>query len=207
MGLVLTSAGLLSVGCAHPDASITGRATPYRDQNINVVEPGFFVVHKPAVTPKDIHALEPVYIPRKGADRAVTEEERTIGASLASAIQREIVARMNAAGIEAYAAGAKDETSFKVGILQGYFFEGSSENPETHELGFNLTDNAYRVRFVANVKEVPIAAMTFDVNKSRLHDTDDDDMAVRIDREAATIAKKLVDEAVVPAYKARGWLK
>ncbi len=182
-------------GCSKSSVTIAAESSPYRD--IDIAQPDFIVIRDLGVTPADIRAKRDIG-EISGNDRKQRDKEVAVGRMFSDALQVELVSALKKKGIKAYASEDAPRGTWKTGIVDGYYYKGSS-------LGFPLKGNQFDIRTVFNIQQVEIGDATLDVKTELSIDMLNAECQRVANREAKMVAKEIVDEIVVPAYKRRGW--
>lgn len=198
--IIVAACASLAMLVAFPGCSssvkITDRSEPYRE--IDLTKPDFIRVERFAVTPADVRAMSALG-QVTGADVDQSERELRVGTALAAAVQRAVVAELEANGITAHADENAPQGTWRTGVIRGYFFNND-------RLGFALRDRQYDARTVFNIREVEIGDVLLDV-QTRIHSNMmNAEWEREVERDAGRIAREIVDNVVVPAYQRRGWL-
>ena len=142
--LLLMVATLSGLGCAGARMDITKEAPS------DVPQPDFIIVERFAVSPEDVRldrGLSSKAL-RGLKERALNEEERQVGAAVATVMEEEIVRLLREAGIPAYVDSYAPTASKTTALLQGQFVS-VDEGDRTRRvwIGFGLGGSKLQMKF------------------------------------------------------------
>jgi hypothetical protein len=168
-------------------------------------QPDFLIVERFAVSPEDVkldRGLSAKAL-RGLQGRALNDEERKVGAAVATVMVEETVRLLRQAGIPAYLDSYAPTASRTTALLQGQFLsvdEGDRTQREVH------TTSSLKPGIVASLG---VGAATSSIGTAAAIGgglaVGSEVLLVSVEKDAKRAAKAVADR-LIQAYKARGWL-
>ncbi|MCE9590211.1 MAG: DUF4410 domain-containing protein [Planctomycetes bacterium] len=209
---ILAAAALaIFAGCESDSVEVTDKNQPYAETQVK--KPDFVMVDAFAVTPDEVKVMRGISpaIAQAFDDQTLTQEEVAIGHEVSTTLQKELVRELNERGIKTYATEQAPPTTFKTGVIKGFFCEvNQGDRTGRNLIGFGVGQSSISTRVLFNVREVNVASATVttkaELKLGRLPVVAaiDEAMHGTIERDAKRVAKKIADE-VEQAYRKRGW--
>jgi hypothetical protein len=222
--LVATFAGF---GCAGARVNVAQQAPSA------VLQPDFIIVERFGVSPEDVkldRGLSAQAL-RGLQERALNDEERKVGAAVATVMEEETVRLLRAAGIPAYLDSYAPTASRTTALLQGQFLSvDEGDRTQRVWLGFGLGGSKLqmKVQFLQGgvvvtegevqttsglkpgiVASLGVGAATGGIGMAAAIGgglaVGSEALLVSVEKDAKRAAKA-VSERIIQAYKDRGWL-
>ena len=222
--LVVTVAGF---GCASARVDVTQKAPS------DVPQPDFIIVERFAVSPEDVkldRGLSAQAL-RGVQERALNDEERKVGAAVATVMEEETVRLLRAAGIPAYVDSYAPTATRTTALIQGQFLSvDEGDRTQRVWLGFGLGGSKLQIKFevlqnglsvaeaevqtTSNLRPGMIASLGVGAATGGIGmaaaigggmAVANEALLVSVEKDAKQAAKA-VAERIRQAYKDRGWL-
>ena len=225
--LLMLVATLSGFGCAGARAGVTQQAPS------DVPQPDFIIVERFAVSPEDVkldRGLSAQAL-RGMQERDLNDEERKVGAAVATVMEEETVRLLRAAGIPAYLDSYAPTASRTTALLQGQFLSvDEGDRSQRVWVGFGLGGSKLQIKMqvlqggvvvaegevqtTSNLKPGMVASLGVGVATGGIGmaaaiggglAVGSEALLVSVEQDAKRAAKA-VSERIIQGYKDRGWL-
>jgi hypothetical protein len=228
MALLLLGVTIAGFGCAGARVGVTQQAPS------EVPQPDFLIVERFGVSPEDVkldRGLSAQAL-RGFKERALSDEERKIGAAVATVMEEETVRLLRAAGIPAYLDSYAPTASRTTALLQGQFLSvDEGDRTQRVWLGFGLGGSKVQIKMqvlqggevvaegevqtTSNLKPGMLASLGVGAATGSIATAAAIGGGTAVASEAllgsveadAKRAAKAVADRLIQGYKDRGWLK
>ena len=228
LGLLMLGVTVAGFGCAGARVEVAQQAPS------DVPQPDFIIVERFGVSPEDVkldRGLSAQAL-RGFQERALNDEERKIGAAVATVMEEETVRLLRAAGIPAYVDSYAPTATRTTALLQGQFLSvDEGDRTQRVWLGFGLGGSTLRIKMQARQGEVVVAegevqttsslkpglltslgvgAATGSIGMAAAVGggmaVGSEALLVSVEKDAKQAAKAVADR-LIQGYKDRGWLR
>ena len=215
-------------GCAGARVDVAQQAPS------DVPQPDFIIVERFGVSPEDVkldRGLSAQAL-RGFQERALNDEERKVGAAVATVMEEETVRLLRAAGIPAYVDSYAPTATRTTALLQGQFLSvDEGDRTQRVWLGFGLGGSTLRIKMQARQGEVVVAEGEVQTTSSLKPGlltslgvgaatgslgmaaavgggmaVGSEALLVSVEKDAKQAAKAVADR-LIQGYKDRGWLR
>ena len=142
--LLLLGVTVVGFGCADARVDVAQQAPS------EVPQPDFIIVERFAVSPEDVKldsGLSSIAV-RGLKERALNEEERKVGAAVATVMEEEIVRLLREAGIPAYVDSYAPTASATTALIQGQFLSvDQGDRTQRVWIGFGLGGSKLQMKY------------------------------------------------------------
>jgi hypothetical protein len=225
--LLLLVATLAGFGCAGARVQVTQQAPS------DMPRPDFILVERFAVSPEDVQLDRGLSAQalRGVQGRALNDEERRVGAAVATVMEEETVRLLRAAGIPAYVDSYAPTASGTTALIQGQFLSvDEGDRTQRVVIGFGLGGSRLQMKFqvlqggvvvaegevqtTSNLRPGMVASLGVGAALGSIGTSAAIGSALAVGSEALLVsverdaqrAAQAVSDRLIQAYQDRGWL-